>query len=192
MSQSRLPTPDINALLSIFEAGASRSQLDGAIAGLACFSGLELDEISKMRWKDVTWQDQTGTPFCEIRVHRGEHKTTCVVVADGAKALLSYALASGLERDAYVFPGRVEGEALSTGAVSNRLRAACGAAGWKGLTRSQLTSGFVLWLSNEGFDDHSIRIALGRRRVATIDRLLRSANSIASQRFMDGAMTDLH
>ena len=28
------------------------ASVDGAIAGLACFSGLELDEICELRWSD--------------------------------------------------------------------------------------------------------------------------------------------
>jgi integrase len=189
--RNRAPTPDAAALSAILAVGTSRSLLDGAIAGLGCFSGLELDEISELRWRDVKWQDQSGAPFCEVKVLRSGHRTTCFVMAEGAKALLSYALVSGLQRDAFVFPGRRQGEALSRGAIRDRLRAICRGAGWPGLTRSQLTSAFVLWLRANDLDDHSIRLALGRRRAATVDRLSRNSNSIAAQTFMDTALEQL-
>ena len=64
--------------------------------------------------------------------------------------------------------------------MRDRLRHLCEGAGWPGLSRSQLTAAFVLWLREHGFDDHSIRLNLGRRRAATIDRLTRSHESIAA------------
>jgi hypothetical protein len=191
-SQDRAPTPDAEALSAILAIGISRSLLDGAIAGLACFSGLDLDEISELRWRDVKWQDQSGAPFCEIRVLRRGHRTTCFVVAEGTKALLTYALASGLQPDLFIFSGRKHGEHLSKGAIRDRLRAICLGAGWPDLTRNQLTSALVQWLRAKDFDDHSIRLLLGRRRASTIDRLSRSANSIAAQEFMDVAFKALH
>ncbi len=105
----------------------------------------------------------------------------------GARPLLSLALKSGLQRDDHVFPGRADSERLSKSAIRDRLRRMCESAGWPGLSRTQLTAAFVLWLREHGFDDHSIRLNLGRRRAATIDRLTRSHESIAAQLSVDAA-----
>ena len=186
-ARPRSPTPDAAALEAILQLAAFRSPLDGAIAGLACFSGLELDEICELRWSDLTWRDDSDATFCEVGVHRRGRRTTCLIVPMGARPLFSLALTSGLQRGSYVFPGRKEGEHLSKTAMRDRLRHMCEDAGWPGLSRSQLTAAFVLWLREHGLDDHSIRLNLGRRRAATIDRLTRSHESIAAQLSVDAA-----
>ena len=175
------PTPDPDALEAILRLATSRSLVDGAIAGLACFSGLGLDEICELRWSDLTWRDDSDATFCEVGVHRRGRRTTCLIVPIGARPLFSLALTSGLQRASYVFPGRKDGGHLSKTAMRDRLRHLCEGAGWPGLSRTQLTAAFVLWLREHGFDDHSIRLNLGRRRAATIDRLTRSHESIAAQ-----------
>ena len=53
-------------------ADITLSSVDGAIAGLACFSGLELDEICELRWSDLTWRDDSDATFCEVRSASGE------------------------------------------------------------------------------------------------------------------------
>ncbi len=184
----RSPTPDPDALEAILRLAVSRSPLDGTIAGLACFSGLELDEICELRWSDVTWRDDSASTFCEVTVHRRGRRTTCLIVPMGARPLLSLALTSGLQRDNYVLPGRKEGEHLSKGAIRNRIKCMCESAGWPGLTLSQLTAAFVVWLRKHGYDDHSVKLVLACRRVATVDRLLRSHECIASQIRVDSAM----
>ena len=110
---------------------------------------------------------------------------------DGCKTPVQLALTSCLQRGSYVFPGRKEGEHLSKTAMRDRLRHLCEGAGWPGLSRSQLTAAFVLWLREHGLDDHSIRLNLGRRRAATIDRLTRSHESIAAQLSVDVAYKGL-
>ena len=62
------PTPTIEALEQILEAGTSRSLASGAIAALACFSGLEVHEILQLRWKDLEWRDDGRTSYWELRV----------------------------------------------------------------------------------------------------------------------------
>ncbi len=186
-SRRRSPTPDPEALEAVLRLAVSRSLVDGAIAGLACFSGLELDEICELRWSDVTWRDDSDSTICEVGVHRRGRQTTCLIVPMGARPLLSLALASGLQRNDYVFPGRADGERLSKSAIRDRLRRLCESAGWPGLSRSQLTAAFVLWLREHGFDDHAVKLVLARRRVATVDRLLRSHASIAAQLRVDAA-----
>ncbi len=183
----RSPTPDSGALEAILRIAVARSPVDGALAGLACFSGLELDEMCELRWRDVRWQDDADSTLCEVRVSRRGHLTTCLIVPMGAKPLLSLALVSGLQRDDYVFPGRADGDHISKGALRDRLRHLCESAGWPGLSRSQLTAAFTLWLGEHGQDDHSVKLILGRRRVATVDRLRRSSESIAAQLRVDGA-----
>ena len=69
-SRRRSPTPDPEALEAVLRLAVSRSLVDGAIAGLACFSGLELDEICELRWSDLTWRDDSDATFCEVGVHR--------------------------------------------------------------------------------------------------------------------------
>ena len=186
-ARPRSPTPDPDTLEAVLRLAASRSLVDAAIAGLACFSGLELDEICELRWSDVTWRDDSDSTLCEVRVNRRGHRTTCLIVPMGARPLLSLALASGLQRDDYVFPSRKAGGHLSKSAIRDRLRRMCESAGWPGLSRSQLTAAFVVWLREHGFDDHAVKLVLARRRVATVDRLLRSHASIAAQLSVDAA-----
>ena len=186
-ARPRSPTPDTDALEAILRLATSRSVVNGAIAGLACFSGLELDEICELRWSDLTWRDDSDATFCEVWVHRRGRRTPCLIDPMGARPLFSLALTSGLQRGSYVFPGRKDGEHLSKTAMRDRLRHLCEGAGWPGLSRSQLTAAFVLWLRQHGLDDHSIRLNLGRRRAATIDRLTRSHGSIAAQLSVDAA-----
>jgi len=186
--RQRAPTPDANAIEEILRTAALRSPVDGAIAGLVCFSGLDLKEMAELRWSEVSWHDRAGVPSCEVSVKRRGHSTTCFVVSDGTKALLRLALASGLRRESYLFPGRSDGDHLSTGAIRARLRATCEAAGWRGLGRVQLTSALVAWLKAREFSDHYIRVAIGRRRAATVDRLLRNHDSIAAQMLIDSRL----
>lgn len=181
------PTPDPAALETILHLAVRLSQTDAAIAGLACFSGLELDEICGLRWKDVRWTDQRDAAICEVRVQRRGQITTCLILPIGAKPLLSLALASGFQRDAFLFPGRQMDRPLSKGAIRNRLKRLCLHAGWPRLSRTQLCAAFVMWLRGHGYDDHSIRLIIGRRRAATIDRLLRHSTSIAAQLRVDDA-----
>ena len=184
----RSPTPDHDAIEAILQLAVARSSLDGAIAGLICFSGLELGELCGLRWSDVTWRDDGESAFCEVTVLRRRRRATCLIVPMGARPLLSLALTSGLRPDNYVLPGRKEGEHLSKGAIRNRIKWMCEGAGWPGLTLSQLTAAFAVWLRGRGYDDHSIRLILGRRRTATVDRLLRDHERIASQIHVDCAM----
>ncbi len=79
------PTPDPDALEAILRLATSRSLVDGAIAGLACFSGLELDEICELRWADLTWRDDSDATFCEVGVHRRGRRTTCPDCPDRRK-----------------------------------------------------------------------------------------------------------
>lgn len=187
-STRRAPTPDGGALEAILAAAASKTRMDGAIAAFACFSGLELGAMRKLRWRDIKWQDEEGSTYCEVRLIRRARKTHCFVVPIGAKTILAYAVQTGLERDAYIFPGRSPGEPMSVGALKNRIRDACEVAGWSGLTRSQLTAAFVDWLRVQGLDDHSIRLVLGRRRAATVDRLSRHSKAISAQLQIDAAV----
>jgi site-specific recombinase XerC len=187
LSANRSPTPDAEALDSILDVGAAKSKLDGAIAGLACFSGLQLDEMCELRWRDIRWQDEDGVSYCEVRITRHSRKTSFLVVFGGAKALLSHALASGLEKDAYLFAGRVSGEHVSVGALKNRLREVCRSAGWPDVSRTQLMAALVGYIRQRGGDDEAIRLILGKRRVATIDRLSRQSIAIAAQLEIDEA-----
>ena len=184
----RNPTPDPDALEAILQFAVSRSPLDGAVAGLACFSGLELDEFCDLRWSDVTWRDGGASTFCKVTVRRRGRRAACLIVPMGARPLLRLALASGLQPDRYVFPGRKEGEHLSKGAIRNRIKCMCEGAGWPRLTLGQLTAAFVVWLRERGHDPHSVQLILGRRRVATVDRLIRSHQSIAAQIHVDKAL----
>ena len=56
-----------------------------------------------------------------------------------------------------------------------------------GTTRSQLIATYAVWLHEHDLDDHSIKHALGRRQVASVDRLLKNAQSLSAQRFVDAA-----
>ena len=182
------PTPTVEGLAQILEAGARRSISSGAIAALACFSGLDVKEMLELRWQDLTWRDDEASPYWETKFRRRGHKTTVFVVGAGAQALLKHGLSSGLERDALVLTGRVPGSRLSERALRNELRASCTLAGWPKVTRPQLISTLAAWLRDKGIDDHSIRLTLGRRRAASIDRMLHRHNQLEAQAYIDGAI----
>ena len=77
-ARPRSPTPDAAALEAILQLAAFRSPLDGAIAGLACFSGLELGEICELRWSDVSPGGMTAT--------RPSARSGCIGEAAGRRA----------------------------------------------------------------------------------------------------------
>jgi integrase len=181
------PTPTPAALEQILTAGINRSLASGAIAALACFSGLDVKEMLDLRWRDLMWRDAMGSPYWEISVLRRSHKTTVFVMGPGAHAILRYGLSSGLQREAFVLPGRAPGTHLSETALGNDLKRSCSLAGWPTATRPQLISVFAAWLRGHGFDDHSIRLTLGRRRAASVDRLLHRQDQIDAQVLTDTA-----
>ncbi len=181
------PTPTIQALEQILEVGTSRSPASGAIAALACFSGLDVKEILQLHWQDLTWRDDGGSPYWELKILRRSHKTPVFVVGAGGQALLRHGLSSGLERDAFVLQGRISGTPLSERAFRNDLRTTCSQAGWPKATRPQLIAAFAAWLRDKGLDDHSIRMSLGRRRAASIDRMLHRHNQLEAQTLIDSA-----
>lgn len=185
------PTPSPVVLQQIVEAACQRSRLDGAIAVLACFSGLDLKEIANLRWNDLKWVDQGDSPIWRIAVYREGHRTSCLLAGPGAQPMLQYALASNRSRDALVFPGRADGSALSVVAIQNRLQSMYIEAGTYKLSRWQLVSAFAEWLRRNGLSDHAIRIALGRRRAATVDRLLKPYDRLAAQELIDDRVHSL-
>ena len=181
------PTPTVQALRKILAAGTARSLASGAIAALACFSGLEVSEILQLRWRDLTWRDDGGSPYWDVTVLRCGRQTTIFVVGEGARTLLRHGLLSGLERDAFVLQGRFEGTPLSERAFRNALKVICAQVGWGQATRSQLIDTLAAWLRDEGFDDHTIRVILGRRRAASIDRMLHRHKQLEAQTTIDSA-----
>jgi len=182
------PTPTAEALPEILEAGMAKSLASGAVAALVCFSGLDVKEMLELHWQDLTWRDDEGSPHWEVKVIRRGHEATLFVVGPGAHALLRHGLSSGLQRDAFVLTGRARGTALSERALRYDLRASCGAAGWPRATRPQLIATLAAWLRDKGIDDHSIRLTLGRRRAASIDRMLHRQNQLDAQTLVDSAV----
>jgi integrase len=181
------PTPTIDALEAIVEAGLARSLRSAALASLACFSGLDVKEMRELRWRDLHWHDDGASPYWEVKVRRRGHRTSVFVVGPGAKALLKHGLSSGLDRDSYVLQGRDSGEPLSERALRDDLKQTCASAGWPRSTRPQLLSAFAAWLRSRGFDDHSIRLTIGRRRAATVDRMLHRQTQLEAQEAIDAA-----
>jgi integrase len=179
------PTPGADAVEAILDAGAAMCRVDGAKAALTCFSGLEVLEILRLRWRDLTWHEE-GSPYWQTKVRRHGHLTSVFIVGPGASALLQVCLASGLDKDAYVLRGRGGGP-LSERAFRDSLKSICSAAGWPKATRVQLLSAFAVWLRKHGTDDHSIRLLLGRRHAATVDRLLLKHDQLAAQDAFDQA-----
>ncbi len=179
------PTPGPMDLEDILEKASNISARDGAVASLACFSGLDVEAIVSLCWDDLAWRDAGKTPFWEVTCARRGHRVSFCILGPGANALLRWGLASTLVRDAFVLSGRNAGSRLSVRAFRDRLGTVCAAAGWPKLTRSQLLSAFVAWLRERGLDDHSIRLVIGRRRVASVDRLLRRQDQLGAQGLID-------
>lgn len=179
------PTPGSSALLRILATACEKSNLDGAVASLCCFSGLDLQEITALRWRDVKWLDDGNSPIWEVKVHREGQGTSCFVMSPGAHPLLRFALASDRARDAYLFPGRAEGTHLTVVSMRHRLANLCHSAGWPGLSRWQLLSALASWLREAGVSDHEIRLAFGRRRALTVDRLLKPHDRLNAQALVD-------
>jgi hypothetical protein len=112
----RAPTPDADALEDLVSVAVAASPDNGALAGLACFSGLDLDEIASLTWRDIRWQgEESGAPFAFVKVRRRGHLTTCYLIAEGTRLLLRLALATGLDRNSFVFPGRKPGNTCLSG-----------------------------------------------------------------------------
>src|SRR5690606_6653780 len=89
----------------------------------------------------------------------------------------------------YRFLGRAHSSAVTSRAVSIRLRAWSAAAGVGRVTRSARTAARAVWLSSEGVDDPRIQIAMGRRSVRSVDAMLapyrRHANQTAVQAVLE-------
>ena len=181
------PTPTIQALEEILEVGMSRSTSSGAIAALACFSGLDAKEILQLRWKNLTWRDDGRSAYWELMVPQRGRKTTVFVVGPGGQPLLRHGLSSRLEREAFVLAGRMPGTPLSERAFRNDLRITCSQAGWPKATRPQLIAAFAAWLRDKGLDDHSIRVTFGKRRAISIDRMLHRHQQLEAQTLIDSA-----
>ena len=181
------PTPTADALEHILNAGITRTPISGAIAALACFSGLDVKEMCELKWRDLTWHDDGLTPYWEAKVMRRGHRVTVFVVGPGAQSLLKHGLASGLDRDAFLLRGRASDAGLSERALRDSLRASCVLAGWPKATRPQLVATLAAWLRSMDFDDHSIRLVLGRRRAASIDRMLHQHDQLHAQEALDAA-----
>ena len=179
------PTPRPGDIEQILESSVRHSPAAGAVAALTCFSGLDLQAIVGLKWSDLAWRDYGDTPYWEVSCQRRGHLLSCYVVGPGAGAVLRWGLASGLGREACVFPGRTPGSGLSVRAFRDRLHAVCFAAGWPRATRSQLVSALAAWLRERGMDDHSIRLVIGRRRVASVDQLLHRHEQLNAQERID-------
>ena len=184
------PTPAPEDIERIIAIAAKRSPTSGAVAALACFSGLDVQTIVNLRWKDLTWQDHGQAPYWEVLCERRGRRVCCYIVGPGVGTLLRWGLATGLEREAYVFHGRESGSGLSIRAFRDRLRQVCTAAGWPRATRSQLISALAAWLRQRDMDDHSIRLVLARRRVASVDRMLHKHEQLAAQEQIDRALLE--
>ena len=182
------PTPGPRDIERIVLAAASVNPGMGAVVAVVCFSALDVEMIVTLKWTDLIWRDSGLTPFWEVvRRNRG-HETHYYIVGPGSSLLLRWGLASGLQRDSYVFPGRNQSTPISVRGFRYKLKAACSLAGWPGVTRSQLASALAMWLREQGLDDHSIRLTLGRRRVTSVDRLLRRHLQLEAQRRVDKSM----
>jgi hypothetical protein len=179
------PTPGPSALEDIVRTAESRSALEGALAALLCFSALDLQSIATLRWTDLTWQDEADKPYWTVRSARRNRETELYLVGPGARALLRWALMAGQNRQAFVFAGRRTDSLVSTRALRKRTLKFCTDAGWPRVTRPQLLGAFVGWLSTHGVDDHAIRLTIGRRRVASVDRLRSHSRRIDAQLEID-------
>ena len=80
-----------------------------------------------------------------------------------------------------LFEGRRPGAPVTDRAVRGRLARWGTTAGWPGVRRQDLVSALAAWLSDRGIDDHSIKVALGRRRVKSIDALLEPHRRLDAQ-----------
>ncbi len=182
------PTPGPGDLEAIVRAGAELSPAHGATAAFSCFSGCEAATIVGLRWRDLAWHDEGTSSFWVAQAAARGRANRWHVVGSGAQVLLRWALDSTLDKDSFVFPGRAAGTHITPRAFAERCRAALKAGGWPLANRAQLIGALAMWLREGGLDDHAARIVLGRRRVASVDRLTRVHAKIGAQLAVDAAL----
>ena len=169
-----------SALESILDAAADESIEAGALAGLLCFSAVPIDRVCALRWDDLRWG--AGALTCEVAVDVGGNERRFFVLAPGVAAMLRlYVDSAERSADSVLFEGRTPGKPVTDRAVRARLARWGRTAGWPGARRQDLVSALAAWLSDRGIDDHSIKVALGRRRVKSVDALLEPHRRLDAQ-----------
>ena len=169
-AKARMSVPP-SALTSILHAAEEVSAESAALAGLLCFSAIRLDELSSLTWDQLSWGTDQLT--CTVHCTGATSEHVYVVMPPGVASLFRLLTeADQPTSDALVFPGRNPSAPAATRTIRSRLARWCNAAGWAGATRSDLVSALAGWMHDSEIDDHSIRVALGRRYARTVDGLL--------------------
>jgi integrase len=169
-AKARMSIPP-EALDAILRAGEADSIESATLAGLLCFSGIQVNELIQLRWSQLTWgSDQLS---CTIQCRGPNNQHTYLVMPPGVAPLFRLLADTGEPAgDAFIFPGRKPSTTLAPRTIHARLARWAADAGWRGANRNDLVSALAGWMHDRDIDDHSIKIALGRRYARTVDRLL--------------------
>jgi integrase len=157
-----------------------------AFAALICYTGLRTREIAELRWIDVILLGEEES--YEIRVRRRGRSVTLPVVGDCSAEIMRWRFESAGRESPYVFPSRVKGTSICYLPAQNRLRNLYEFSGIPRATRSDLEAALARTLSDRGLSDHQIRVYLGKRRVASIDGLLRRYEALEAQDSVQNAI----
>ena len=157
------------------------------IVHLACFSGLRVSEIASLEWKSVELTGP-GVQFTVVRNGRQKY----VLGSEAAGSALEFFSLRGRRQygpgftakgSGFVFPSQGRpGKAFTSEQVHNIIVTAATTAGFPTVRRRDLLSAFTVLLSERGFSDHAIRLALGVQQVSTVDGLLNPYHRLSAQR----------
>ncbi|MDA1003258.1 MAG: hypothetical protein O3B31_07900 [Chloroflexi bacterium] len=169
--------PDLARVIEAADKGR-HSLRDRAFVGTLCFSGLMVEEARTLTWRGLRWEPDAET--WSAPVERGGHRTRLSIFGAAIPLLARLRFDSSPTADA-VFAGP-RGEPLTERQVRRIVRDACASVGFPLASRSDLLSAVTAYLSDQGFTEHQIAIALGVATVGTIDRRLERHRALDAQR----------
>ena len=174
------PTIEPSDLLRIIEAAdeGRHALRDRALVATLCFSGLMAEEVRTLAGRGLRWEPEAET--WSAPVERGGHRTRLPIF--GAAVPLLARLRIGSSPDAEAVFGGPRGRPLTERQARRIVLDACKAAGFPLANRTDLLAAVTAYLSEEGFTEHQIAIALGVATVGTIDRRLERHRALDAQR----------
>jgi integrase len=186
------PTLDAADLYRIVDAagessGDERKLRDRALVAIQCFSGIRIEELIRLRWKDVEIDNSdVGYYGFTASVERSGCQLRLPLLGLSGKAfgeLQRRMTIAGIPPSGPVFrAGGPAGRPLSYRGARKVLVQACTRAGLPPASSAELRAGCAHWLRSQGLSDHEVTAVLGLARVRTVDRLLSRHAALDAQR----------
>ena len=180
------PTIDPTDLVRIIEAAdrGRHSLRDSAFVGTLCFSGLMADEARTLTWRGLRWEPAAET--WSAPAERGGHRTRLSIFG-AAIPLLARLRFDSPPTAEVVFTGP-HGHPLTERQARRIVQDASTLAGFPLASRADLLAAVTVYLSDQGFTEHQIAIALGVATVGTIDRRLERHKALQAQRAVSSSL----